>query len=766
MMCMCSKCTKNVCYSLIFIILGVLSPLISEAASSWRDSLYVRIGDAEVIRHTGADAVVVFDIEVFRPNLDWNNNDTSLGGSDFVLGKEGMDVSELFKSVDATPLQDVISKGTGGALTLSARFVLGKLQISLTPVLGSSQMLNIPYQEWFKLCRVELTLKNPETVELGLLWDTTSTGLITSKNIPILESLQDDLDKIPDNILTFEDYSSSQSVCAHEEFFLFAHAISSGDQLICEWQYSTDDGVNFYPLASYAPDWIQENGNLHFEYKISGEHSDTLFLRGMEADASGVIFKCVAEDKSVSEDKRETPAMKLKIFPELQVALEGYASQGDFSAGLGQPADLLERCPGTPGEVRVALYGIKDVKQLEELKGMGGKAYIIYRWVDNVGGTGSDTLKVNMSDISSKNFQFDGRLVTTSDKLGISVEEDGKYYIHKIWTDSCAMGTVLTAYDTVVVHSDDKVVYEFDPIQYAAGSPQIDITEGLDISFSEIEIKSPAIGTLVGDFYSAADGKVGTDTLLYKYQSGGCEIIASRLVYITSGRSIAIKVFLEGPYVAKADTMRAMYEPYFPVAGDKYISPYNDKKTCSKPFPVFDHSVVDWVYVEVWDYPPYGMGNGDKERGHLVDSTSALLLSDGTIVDIEGNKYVSFEHLEDNEYYVLIRHRNHLSILSAKPITFSSEKISSIDFTRDIKSAFDKGGNSSTQSPLKENNGRLLMYAGECVADGMVMVSDVIKLLPYLNQSGYLTADMNFDGLVSNIDRLFILNNQGTYIKY
>ena len=54
------------------------------AATPCLDSLYVRVADANVQR-TGGEAVVVFDLEVFRPVKIWNNNDTTLGTSDFVF---------------------------------------------------------------------------------------------------------------------------------------------------------------------------------------------------------------------------------------------------------------------------------------------------------------------------------------------------------------------------------------------------------------------------------------------------------------------------------------------------------------------------------------------------------------------------------------------------------------------------------------------------------------------------------------------------------
>lgn len=741
-----------------------------QAETPWLDSLYVRVADAEVLRPSGGDAVVVFNLEVFRPVKEWNNNDTTLGPSDFVFGKPDKDLLEIFKDVTVSSLHSDVTTASSGALRLEGRFVLGKLQISLTEVEGSTQKLALPYREWVQLCRVELPLYNPNTVELGLVWDKLSTGLISS-NVPILEVLMDDLDKIPDDFFNFEDYATSQTICSGEEFFLFAHAVSSPeDDLKCTWQYSSDNGTIFTSLNNYAPNWGNATDGAGFQYRIQGKYSDTLWLRNITTNLSGINFKCVAERISSSSEKRETPKMVLKILPEVKVALEGYASPADFQANLGMPGDTARHCPGETAKARVAFYGIESNSQLSVFKGMGGKVYVAYRWIDQLGGTGRDTLKVDMAEIATQNVQWNSGFVLTSDKLQLNLVDDGKYYIHKVWTDSCSLGAVLTNYDTVVVKQSSNVVYEFDPIEYVAGSGGIDVSEGLGITFSSIGLKSPSIGSVLGNFYDAPEGSVGTDTLMYFYNSGGCTVTAIRQVNVVSSKYVAIKVLLEGPYIASADSMRCMYEGYFPMINENYISPYADKKQCPKPFPKFNHGIVDWVYVEVWDYPPNGVVYGDSKKGMLVDYTSALLLSDGTVADVNGNKYLAFDKLDKNEYYIAVKHRNHLSVMSAKPITFalgnSLTAANTIDFTEKIENALDREGVTSIQSPLKNISGKCLMYMGETVQDGRISVADIKVIILSNMKIGYENGDLNFDYKVTPADRTKGNANIGVIVKY
>lgn len=739
-----------------------------QAETPWLDSLYVRVADAEVLRPSGGDAVVVFNLEVFRPVKEWNNNDTTLGPSDFVFGKPDKDLLDIFKDVTVSSLHSDVTTASSGALRLEGRFVLGKLQISLTEVEGSTQKLALPYREWVQLCRVELPLYNPNTVELGLVWDKLSTGLISS-NVPILEVLMDDLDKIPDDFFNFEDYATSQAICSGEEFFLFAHAVSSPeDDLKCTWQYSSDNGTTFTSLNNYAPNWGNATGGAGFQYRIQGKYSDTLWLRNITTNLSGINFKCVAERISSSSEKRETPKMVLKILPEVKVALEGYASPADFQANLGMPGDTARHCPGETAKARVAFYGIESNSQLSVLKGMGGKVYVAYRWIDQLGGTGRDTLKVDMAEIATQNVQWNSGFVLTSDKLQLNLVDDGKYYIHKVWTDSCSLGTVLTNYDTVVVKQSSNVVYEFDPIEYVAGSGGIDVSEGLGITFSSIEMKSPSLGSVLGTFYDVPEGSVGTDTLMYFYNSGGCTVTAIRQVNVVSSKYIAIKVLLEGPYIAKADSMRCIHESYFPTIGENLVSPYADEKSLPKPMPKFNRGIVDWIYVEVWDYPPNGKGFGDNKKGKLIDSTSALLLSNGIIAGIDGKEYVSFDHLTNNDYYIIIKHRNHMSILSAEKVTFTGvvADITTVDFTQKMENAFDNSRPLTDQDPLKMKNGKCLMYGGELNGDGLITGSDLQIFFREVFSIGYNIADVSLDSQVNAVDQAIFEDNNGIYRKF
>ena len=69
---------------------------------------------------------------------------------------------------------------------------------------------------------------------------------------------------------------------------------------------------------------------------------------------------------------------------------------------------------------------------------------------------------------------------------------------------------------------------------------------------------------------------------------------------------------------------------------------------------------------------------------------AAFIKSDGTIVDTDGTSPVQFTGLSDGDYYVVIRHRNHLAIMSASAIPLSSSS-ALYDFTTSQSQAYTTG---------------------------------------------------------------------------
>jgi len=83
-------------------------------------------------------------------------------------------------------------------------------------------------------------------------------------------------------------------------------------------------------------------------------------------------------------------------------------------------------------------------------------------------------------------------------------------------------------------------------------------------------------------------------------------------------------------------------------------------------------AIVDWVFVEIRD---------ENSPDSIVATRSGLLQRDGDIVDVDGSSPLSFYSTLTGNYYVSIRHRNHLGIMTAESILFSENTTNFIDFT-------------------------------------------------------------------------------------
>ena len=121
--------------------------------------------------------------------------------------------------------------------------------------------------------------------------------------------------------------------------------------------------------------------------------------------------------------------------------------------------------------------------------------------------------------------------------------------------------------------------------------------------------------------------------------------------------SANLKVYLEGPYSGGgAMTTTLNTNNLIPLNSNSAYSTSTYGYTASVVTSIPNSDIVDWVLVELRT----GTASGTK-----VATRAAFLKSDGTIVDVDGKSPVHFPALFDANYYVVVRHRNHLAIMSA-----------------------------------------------------------------------------------------------------
>ncbi|MBK7631113.1 MAG: hypothetical protein IPJ23_10530 [Ignavibacteriales bacterium] len=156
--------------------------------------------------------------------------------------------------------------------------------------------------------------------------------------------------------------------------------------------------------------------------------------------------------------------------------------------------------------------------------------------------------------------------------------------------------------------------------------------------------------------------------------------------------------------------------------------------------------VVDWVLLEL---------RTGTAASTTVSKRAALLKSNGTIVDIDGTSQVKFKAVVPGNYYIVVRHRNHLPIMSANPVALGFSSSSLYDFSTAQTQAYGT-------EPMANLGGNVFgMYAGDGNGDGGIYGEDFVLYYSAQGQENYQVEDYNMDGGVYGEDYILYQTNQG-----
>ena len=226
----------------------------------------------------------------------------------------------------------------------------------------------------------------------------------------------------------------------------------------------------------------------------------------------------------------------------------------------------------------------------------------------------------------------------------------------------------------------------------------------------------------------------------------------------TTGTPLYVKVFLQGPYNITNHNMDANLTS---LSDFPKTQPYNAstwKYNGQESVLTIPSGVVDWVLVQL---------RTGTAANTTVAQRAGFLLQDGSIVDLDGTTPINFNVDPTNSYYIVVKHRNHLAVMSSSAVSPSSYS-SSTPFTFDNTDVY--GGATSLDDLSDGNYG---MWAGDVNGNGTVnyaINSDRTALLNDLGnnlistKNGYYNSDVNMNGTVNygiSSDRTMILNVLG-----
>jgi hypothetical protein len=227
------------------------------------------------------------------------------------------------------------------------------------------------------------------------------------------------------------------------------------------------------------------------------------------------------------------------------------------------------------------------------------------------------------------------------------------------------------------------------------------------------------------------------------------------------------KVFLQGAFENELDDLmhdklRALNyiplkEPYSSIksfSGDLLFKSKNNSGSTSTKAAILsrtgENAIVDWVFLELRD---------KNDPTKVKASKAALLQRNGAIIDVDGANAVRFDVVPDS-YYVSIRHRNHLGVMTAEVIDLRGE-LEVLDFSNPSTKLYG-------ENAVNEVNGRNLLWGGNTDSNEYLIFqgggvgfpdSDFIFFEIFRDKKnirqgynhikkGYSSSDVNMDGEV------------------
>jgi hypothetical protein len=158
-------------------------------------------------------------------------------------------------------------------------------------------------------------------------------------------------------------------------------------------------------------------------------------------------------------------------------------------------------------------------------------------------------------------------------------------------------------------------------------------------------------------------------------------------------------------------------------------------------------AAVDWVLVEL---------RTEAAASSAVATQAALLMSDGTLAAPDGSGGVPFAEVSAGDYYVVVRHRNHLPVMSAEAVALPNEAGAPYDFTSGPGQAYGDGATVALGSGSGDGEAPYALWSGNyrLEGDGQVTSADFTPVQNGLSEgaSGYRLMDGTLDGEVTSAD--------------
>ena len=280
--------------------------------------------------------------------------------------------------------------------------------------------------------------------------------------------------------------------------------------------------------------------------------------------------------------------------------------------------------------------------------------------------------------------------------------------------------------------------------------------------------------TGLGYYQWSVNGTTYTQSGIYTHtlqNAFGCDSIVNLNLTIIPGMNLSLKAFLGGAYDPQTGLMHdsLRIKQLIPLTEVYSFAPFNRPQVLFAGGETVSPSllsttgpdaIVDWVYIEV---------RSGANANQIVATKRALIQRDGDVIDTNGSTNIFLPSLATGQYFISLKHRNHLGIMTANAITLNEVPLS-INFTQPSYLVW--VNSQITSNPPRQISGSVaLMIAGDAnfnknvkynglSNDKTAVLATVGVATPNNVVNGYRSEDVNMDGQVKynnlNNDRSFI----------
>ena len=219
---------------------------------------------------------------------------------------------------------------------------------------------------------------------------------------------------------------------------------------------------------------------------------------------------------------------------------------------------------------------------------------------------------------------------------------------------------------------------------------------------------------------------IGGGRLLFLLPFAGDNVL-----YLSPAQSpmMQIDVWLEGGFdgAALAMTTALKDSNLIPL-----MSPYAED---IQSVTVIPDSAVDWILVQLYE-----------SGGGLVYSAGHFLRRDGRIIPLYGAEdFIAFPGVAEGPYHLGLKHRHHLAVRSANPVSLVGGNLHAFDF-RSAAAQYAVPG-----AAKQLGDGRFGLCVGDANQDGQITTRDYVTWFHDYRAAakGYLASDFNWDGIIT-----------------